>query len=169
MGSYREGLHFVNLEENYFPTICGLIDQRSDYKSFALNDKFFSTINNKNLKIWNVDSGEEIFTYHGIKSKVTCAYFNSQRNKLFCCFENNNEIALFSLDKLGYIDSFIIEETINTNRKHFEFAICWSLWTFNDKPSSILITNIGNVFMVEINEYKGQIIHTKVIIKLILY
>ena len=50
------------------------------------------------MKFWNILTGEEVMEYK-FQSPVKSILFESKTNKLFCFFENNNDIKTINTQK----------------------------------------------------------------------
>lgn len=118
---------------------------------------------NKKASLWNVDTAEQLHTFN-FKSKIVVSYYEKETNKLICFFENNNEIHILNLAKLGLFDTYINDDLIAAQKKSDDHAVkIFSLDLFGKKHYYILM-NKGNLFDYSYTEKEYSILLDKVII-----
>ena len=93
-----EGIYYTNLKEQYTSLLVGGFAS-PPFLTKILNSQYFITSHdNGRLKLWNLETGEELRTYKW-KSPCKEAFFDESLNKLVCFLENNNQVKLVNLNK----------------------------------------------------------------------
>jgi len=116
---------------------------------------------NNKVILWNVDTAEQLQSYN-FKSQIVVSFYEKESNKITCHFENNNEVHILNVNKLGLMESYIYEELVATQRKSEDHAVkIFTLDLFGKKHSYVIMKR-GQIYDYCFTEKDYSILFDKV-------
>ena len=158
------GIYYFNISQKFSQCLSETINESRIYKTFYINEQIFLTVSDNNkVSFWNIDTAELLHSYN-FKAQLMAPFYDRESNKLICHFENNNEVHVLSISKLGILDSYINEELVASQRKSDDYVI--KMFTLEmEKKQYYVLTKKGNLFDYSYTEKEYSILYEKVNIK----
>ena len=160
--SVEGGIYYVNIKMDQQLLLVGTPNPSQAFKLNNLNENF--TITNHEdgkLKLFTVTTGEELHCYK-MKAICTAVSFDQKNQRAICFFENNNEIKLLDLNKIGQVETFQHDEVVGTARKAEDYVISCNELLVDNIRCFVLVMRSGDIFIMDIDSSKSSLIIFKV-------
>jgi hypothetical protein len=143
-----EGLYYVNLPENFHSLLIGA-PSAPVLMSKVVGNHLLTSHTNGRLKLWNLDTAEELKTY---KWKYPCteAYFDEGVNKLVC-FCSNQSVKLVNLKKFTKEENYLPED-VKIDARTDDYVIYSAMVAFGGRPARWTFYAKGNVFSFALSQ-----------------
>lgn len=143
-----EAVYYVNLAEQFHSLLVGSPSAPAFFTKIV-NGYLLTSHQNGRLKLWNLDTAEELKTY---KWKYPCteAYFDESLGKLVC-YCSNQTVKLVNLKKFTKEETYLPEDG-KIDGKTDDYVINSTLVAFGGRPTRWTFYSKGNVFSFDINQ-----------------
>lgn len=132
------------------------------YKTFYINEEIFMVVNDLNkVSLWNIDTAELLHSFN-FKSKLVVPFYIKESNKIVCLFENNNEIHILSLNKLGLYESYINDQLLAAQKKGEDYPVKMFSLMINGKKRYYVLLKKGEIYDYGYTEKEYSVILDKV-------
>ena len=151
-----EAVYYVNLQEQFHSLLVGAAPAPTIFTK-TLSTYLLTSHQNGRLKLWNLETAEELKTYKW-RQPCTDAYFDESINKLVC-FCANNTIKLVNLKKFTKEENFFPDD-FKPDAKPDDYVLHTAMVTFGGRPARWNFHAKGNVFSFELTQ-EGRKKHVK--------
>lgn len=156
------GIYYFKISEKFTQCLAETINPSKVYKTFPINDQIFMTTHENNkVSLWNVDTAEQLHTFN-FKSQIVVPFYEKDKNKITCHFENNNEVHILNLTKLGLMESYVYEELVASQRKAEDHPVKIFTLDLNGKKHYYVLMKRGQIYDYSFTEKEYSILFDKV-------
>ncbi|EGR29688.1 notchless, putative [Ichthyophthirius multifiliis] len=149
IGLYSGGISYINLDNKYRTQIAGTIDNKYKYQTHILNERLMVTTHEDGkMKFWNMFTAEEVMEYK-FQSPVTSILFENKTNKLFCFFQNNNDIKTINTSKFYQSETFLQEEVRPSNKKSSDYPIKSFETILGGRTGKFIVMKSGVIYTMD--------------------
>ncbi|KAL4455065.1 hypothetical protein ABPG74_006447 [Tetrahymena malaccensis] len=149
VGLYHGSIYYVNLDSKYRTVLIGTIDNKYSYDTHIVNERFIVTTHQDGkMKLWNIQTAEEVMEYK-FQSAVKSVLFESKTNKIFCFFENNNDIKSINLQKFFQSETYVLDEVRPSDKTSTEYPIKSFETIVGGRSGKFVVMKSGDIFNFE--------------------
>ncbi|KRX04875.1 WD40-repeat-containing domain [Pseudocohnilembus persalinus] len=148
-GCIGGGIFYFNLANQYQSQLVSTIDQNKPYLTSIIDqDLAYTSHEDGKLRIWNLQTAEEVMGYN-FKSQVTASFYNSSQHKLTCFFRNSNEVKILNLLKFTTSETYVESQYADSERSAHVYPIKAFEAILGGKQNKFILYNDGSLHTLE--------------------